>query len=97
LAIDSAVGLSAATLTALCWLPQLSRTLRTRKADDFSWGYLIAYICGVSAWLTYGVLRQDGPIIVANAVTAASAAAVLSIKTSQRRSCTRAVSHGGRA
>jgi MtN3 and saliva related transmembrane protein len=63
------LGLVAGVLTTACWLPQLARSLRTRSTSDFSWVYLIVLTVGVSLWATYGVLRDDVAVIVANAVT----------------------------
>jgi mannitol-1-/sugar-/sorbitol-6-phosphatase len=74
------LGLAAAILTTGSWSPQVIRTLRTRSATDLSWLYLFGFALGTLAWLIYGVVRPDVPIIVANSVTFASVAALCATK-----------------
>jgi MtN3 and saliva related transmembrane protein len=63
------IGTVAAILTTVCWLPQVAKTTRTREAGDFHWLYLAMLGIGASAWFTYGVLKHEPPIYVANGVT----------------------------
>jgi len=62
------IGLMAATLTTLAFLPQVVRTWRRRSADDLSAGTFLLLFTGIVLWLLYGVLRRDPIIILANAV-----------------------------
>ncbi len=62
------IGLIAATLTTLAFLPQVVRTWRRRSADDLSAGTFLLLFTGIVLWLLYGVLRRDPIIILANAV-----------------------------
>lgn len=63
------LGLSAATLTTISFLPQMVKTWQTKSARDVSYIMLITFISGVSLWLLYGIFRQDIAIILANAIT----------------------------
>jgi MtN3 and saliva related transmembrane protein len=63
------LGLLAGVLTTTAWLPQITRTWRSRSADDLSWPYLLVFSAGVTLWLVYGVLSADVPLLVANGVT----------------------------
>lgn len=63
------LGLAAGVLTTGSWLPQVIRILRTRSATDLSWLYLAAFGVGTCAWLTYGAMRSDQPIVVTNGAT----------------------------
>lgn len=63
------IGLAAATLTTIAFLPQMFKTWRTKSAKDVSFVMLITFISGVSLWLIYGIYLQALPIILANAVT----------------------------
>ncbi|WP_437945660.1 SemiSWEET transporter [Sorangium sp. So ce296] len=67
--VVTALGLVAATLTTVSFLPQVLRTLRTRDTRSISVGMYAAFVTGVGLWLVYGLLTGDVPIIVANAIT----------------------------
>ncbi|XXX79103.1 SemiSWEET transporter [Sorangium sp. So ce134] len=67
--VTTALGLLAATLTTISFLPQVLRTLRTRDTRSISVGMYAAFVTGVGLWLVYGLLTGDMPIIVANAIT----------------------------
>ncbi|YAG04651.1 MtN3 and saliva related transmembrane protein [Nostoc sp. DSM 114167] len=63
------LGLAAATITTISFLPQMFKTWQTKSAKDVSLVTLIAFISGVFLWLIYGIYLQSLPIILANAVT----------------------------
>ena len=62
-------GYFAAILTTTAFLPQLIKTLKTRKADDVSLVTLIMFICGVGSWIIYGYKISSVPILTANIIT----------------------------
>ena len=62
-------GYFAAILTTLAFVPQLIKTLKTKKADDVSLTTLIMFLTGVAAWIIYGIQISSKPILIANAVT----------------------------
>ena len=62
-------GYSAAILTTSAFLPQLIKTLKTRKADDVSLTTLIMFIIGVFSWIIYGYKISSTPILIANLIT----------------------------
>jgi MtN3 and saliva related transmembrane protein len=59
----------AGTLTTVCWLPQVVRSIRTRRMDDFSWPYLGLLLAGMLLWLLYGLTRNDPVIVGTNGIT----------------------------
>jgi MtN3 and saliva related transmembrane protein len=63
------VGVVAGFLTTMSWVPQAIKTVRSRSARDFSWGYLLLFTLGVAGWTLYGLERKDPAVIGANAVT----------------------------
>ncbi|MEH2456073.1 SemiSWEET transporter [Nostoc sp.] len=63
------IGLAAATLTTISFLPQMFKTWQTKSAKDVSSVTLIIFIIGVFLWLIYGIYLQSLPIILANGVT----------------------------
>ncbi len=62
-------GYFAAILTTAAFLPQLIKTLKTKKADDVSLITLIMFISGVGFWIIYGYEISSSPILIANLIT----------------------------
>ena len=62
-------GYFAAILTTAAFIPQLIKTLKTRKADDVSLITLIMFMSGVGFWIIYGYKISSEPILIANIVT----------------------------
>ena len=62
-------GYFAAILTTAAFLPQLIKTLKTKKADDVSLVTLIMFISGVGSWIIYGYEISSFPILLANIIT----------------------------
>ena len=74
------VGTAAATLTTIAFMPQAWLTWKTRRADGVSLGMYSIFTVGVALWLTYGVMLDAWPIVVANAITLVLAAFILLMK-----------------
>ena len=62
-------GYFAAILTTVAFLPQLIKTLITKKAEDVSLITLIMFITGLIFWIIYGYKISSTPILVANLIT----------------------------
>lgn len=80
----------AATLTTLSFIPQALQVIRTRETGAISLTMYALFTLGVTLWGIYGVLTMQWSIILANAVTVALAALILTMKV-------RAVLGAGRA
>ncbi|MFN6560288.1 MAG: SemiSWEET transporter [Nostoc sp. ChiSLP01] len=63
------IGLAAATLTTIAFLPQMFKTWQTKSANDVSFVMLVTFNSGVFLWLIYGIYLQALPIILANSIT----------------------------
>jgi len=59
-------GITAGLLTATSMMPQVFKTIKTKKAENVSPLMLIILISGVILWIVYGVLKKDIPIICTN-------------------------------
>ena len=68
--INLIIGIAAGVLTAISMLPQVFKTIKTKKAEHVSPLMLIILICGVSLWVVYGILKNDLPIIFTNGFSA---------------------------
>ena len=62
-------GYIAAILTTLAFLPQLIKTLKTKKAEDVSLITLIMFLTGLLSWIIYGYKISSTPILIANIIT----------------------------
>lgn len=74
------IGLLAAILTTLAFVPQVLKTWRSRSTHDISLGTFALLVAGVATWLVYGALIGDMPLILANAVTLVLAGTILFFK-----------------
>ena len=79
------LGLLAASLTTISFLPQVIKTWRMKSAEGLSLGMFSVFCTGVVLWLAYGILVRDLPIIVANVVTLILAGTVLVLAVIYRR------------
>jgi MtN3 and saliva related transmembrane protein len=63
------LGLFAAFCTTVAFVPQVVRTWKSRSTEDISLGMFVFYSTGIFAWLVYGVLIGDIPLIASNGAT----------------------------
>jgi MtN3 and saliva related transmembrane protein len=76
------LGFLAATLTTASFVPQAWLTFRSRDVSGISLAMYSVFTLGIVAWLAYGLMLGAWPVIVANGVTLALAAAILAMKIS---------------
>ena len=76
----TALGLLAGALTTIAFVPQVLKTWRTRSTHDISLGMFSILVAGIVAWLIYGAVIGDVPLILANAVTLLLAGTILVFK-----------------
>jgi MtN3 and saliva related transmembrane protein len=62
------IGFIAGGCTLCSLLPQIRRTIRTRRAGDLSMGMLCLLAVGALLWGVYGALLGEFPIILFNLV-----------------------------
>jgi len=63
------VGLAAGFFATLSFLPQVIKSYKSKSTKDLSWGWLAAFTLGVLLWLTYGLMINSTPVILANIAT----------------------------
>ncbi len=74
------IGIIAATLTTVAFVPQVVRVWRTRSTHDISGAMFGIFSMGVVCWLGYGIVLGAWPIIIANIVTLALSLTILYFK-----------------
>ena len=57
-----------ATFFIMSTVPQIKKSLKTKKTDDVSKWLMISLIVGLSLWVIYGIVKGDIIIAVANAI-----------------------------
>jgi MtN3 and saliva related transmembrane protein len=62
------IGMSATFFSLWSTVPQIRKSLKTRKTDDVSKWLIISLIAGLSLWVLYGIVKGDIVIAVANAI-----------------------------
>jgi len=78
--VTKLIGLLAAFLTTMSFVPQTIKIIQTQKTDDISTPMYLMLVSGLILWLTYGILRKDRPLILANIVSLIFAGSVLMLK-----------------
>lgn len=74
------LGLIAAVLTTTSFAPQAIKAWRTRSTADVSLTMFLMLVSGMCLWLIYGILIDNLPLILSNAVTLVLAGAILLAK-----------------
>ncbi|MEN9503523.1 MAG: hypothetical protein RI964_2808 [Pseudomonadota bacterium] len=74
------LGLVAASLTSLSFLPQVIKTVRSRDTTSISLFMYSLFVTGVGCWLIWGIMVNQVPVIIANVVTLLLAAVILGMK-----------------
>ncbi|MBL8517108.1 MAG: SemiSWEET family sugar transporter [Betaproteobacteria bacterium] len=74
------IGTLAATCTTLAFVPQVWQIWRTRNARDISLPMYCVLTVGILLWLSYGLMLNATPVIVANIVTLGLALSVIVMK-----------------
>lgn len=60
------LGLAASVFTTSSQIPQAIRTYKTRDVSGISLPTYVIITIGLMLWLTYGIIKNDLPLIVAN-------------------------------
>ncbi len=74
------LGYGAAILSAVSFVPQVVKVLKTGRTEDLSLGMFACTTLALAMWCAYGVWIGAVPLAVANGLTTALAAIILVIK-----------------
>ena len=78
--VTTIIGLTAATLTTIAFIPQVTKIWKTKSAKDVSLGMFVVFCTGVALWLAYGIMLGEVPIRIANTITLILGLAILAMK-----------------
>jgi MtN3 and saliva related transmembrane protein len=79
------LGIVAAIFTSAANVPQALKIIRTKSTKSISAATYGLLFTGLTLWLIYGILKNDLPIILANAVSSALAGIILVMKLMFRK------------
>lgn len=75
------IGFIAATLSAICFIPQAIRVIKTKDTNAISfWMYFLSLL-SVIFWLIYGLMLFSWPIIMKNILVIIFSGIILFLKT----------------
>ncbi|MDH5609324.1 MAG: SemiSWEET transporter [Cyclobacteriaceae bacterium] len=74
------LGYLAAGCTTIAFLPQAIKAWKNKSARDLSLPTFLLLCIGLAAWMVYGILLSNTPIILANSITLALASTILYFK-----------------
>jgi len=74
------IGFLGGVLTSISVLPQLVKSLKTKKADDVSLVMFVLYDIGLLLWVIFGYFIWSAPVIIMNGVALVISVAMTYIK-----------------
>lgn len=83
--IATTLGYAAGFLTTIAFVPQVVKIWKSKSAEDVSLPAFATFTVGIGAWIVYGIVKNDPPIILWNVVTLLLAAAILVMKVRFRQ------------
>jgi len=93
--LETAIGVIAAMLTSLSYIPQVKKVRAGQPTEDLSLRTLIALTCGLVLWVVYGAIKGDWIIIAANITGTSLTGYVLYHKLQERHDAAKtAPEHG---
>lgn len=78
--MTDAIGFLAGALTTIAFVPQALKMYTTKSGKDVSARMLLIFSAGVILWLTYGIMIESLPVILANIVTLILSVAIIVLK-----------------
>jgi MtN3 and saliva related transmembrane protein len=66
--MTTVLGVAAAAMTSLSYIPQVRKALPRGSTDDLSFKTLIILGVGLALWILYGVIKRDWVVVFANCI-----------------------------
>jgi MtN3 and saliva related transmembrane protein len=73
-------GFTAGVVTAIGMMPQLVKTIKTKKVDELSIQMFLIYLLGFGMWISYGIIQEDLPIVVTNSFSVTLTVVMICLK-----------------
>jgi MtN3 and saliva related transmembrane protein len=75
-----ALGLGAAFFTTIANIPQTIKVIRTGSTKSLAASTYAMLFLGMALWVAYGIIREDIPVILANAIAGILCGIILFMK-----------------
>lgn len=84
--IVNVIGFIAGSLMAITMVPQIIKSLKTKKVEDISFLMLIIYVISAFLWMIYGILIKSLPVAITDgfALCVSSVQLLIKIKYTKR-------------
>ncbi len=63
------IGLTAAILTTIAFVPQVIKVIRSKKTNNLSLTTYVIFTFGIGLWLVYGLFKKSISMILGNGIT----------------------------
>ena len=63
------IGLTAAILTTIAFVPQVIKVITSKKTNNLSLTTYVIFTIGVGLWLVYGLFKKSISMILGNGIT----------------------------
>ena len=80
------LGLLAACLTTISFLPQVIQIIKTKDTKSISLKMYILFVTGTILWFVYGLFIKNLPVTLANFITGTLAVTILYYKLRENKS-----------
>jgi len=80
MALIDIIGIIAAIIVNISFIPQFIKSWKTKKTEDISIMMYLIYTMGILLWLIYGVTIKNIPIIFSNLIGLSLLLSVLYLK-----------------
>jgi MtN3 and saliva related transmembrane protein len=74
------LGYVAALLSTASFAPQAWKIIRSRQTRDISLGMYALTVTAFAAWLAFGILKREWPLVLSNAICLALSGFILTMK-----------------
>lgn len=79
------LGFAAALFTTISNIPQATKIIRTKETKGVSAPSYIVLFIGLVAWVAYGIMKSDWPVMIANTISALICGIVLFLKLTSKK------------
>ncbi len=71
------LGYFAGICTAICFMPQTIKTIKTKDVKSLSFFSYLLYNFGIFSWIVYGYFLSSVPMVIFNAISLVFASTIL--------------------
>lgn len=74
------IGFMASCLSAITYIPEVRKALKTYQLDDVAWGMLFCVVASSSLWFVYGINTGTSPILLSSGINVVMVSILIFIK-----------------